>query len=327
MRIVIPNDWNDAFATSPLLDELRSRGDVAVRKGPGPAQEAALAEAEVVVGIRERTWFLADRLAKMPNLKMIAQIGAADNPHIDVGVATQRGVLLCHTAGLAPASTLPKDALNSMAELAIGMMIAAQRQFSEQERVIRAGGWPDVTGRAMAGKTLGIVGLGRIGSDIARAGRLFGMRVIAAGKTLTPERAAAAGVEHAELPALFETADIVSISLKSTPATWGLVSRDLIWRMKPGALFVNTARGPVVDEAALVDAVNQDRIYAALDVYNEEPLPVEHPLRKSNRALLLGHCGWATEEAYDHMIPSIVTVVSAFLDGKPINMVNPEARA
>jgi phosphoglycerate dehydrogenase-like enzyme len=140
MRIVIPNDWNDAFARSPLLAELLRRGTVSVHKGPGPEQEAALAEAEVVVGIRERTWFLADRLAKMPNLKMIAQIGGTEAPHIDVGVATQRGVLLCHTAGLAPASNVPKDALNTMAELAIGMMIAAQRQFTEQDRVIRAGG-------------------------------------------------------------------------------------------------------------------------------------------------------------------------------------------
>lgn len=326
MRIVIPNDWNDAFAASPLVAELRKRGEVSVHKGPSAEQEAALAAAEVVVGIRERTWFLADRIAKMPNLKLIAQIGGTDNPHIDVPVATQRGVLVCHTTGLAPASSVPKDALNTMAELAIGMMIAAQRQFAEQDRVLKAGGWPDVTGKTMAGKTLGIVGLGRIGGDIARAGRLFGMRVVAAGKTLTPERAAAAGVEYADLPGLFEASDIVSVSLKSTPATWGLVSRDLIWRMKPGALLVNTARGPVLDEGALVDALVQQRIYAALDVYNEEPLPADHPLRTSDRVLLLGHCGWATEEAYEHMIPSIATVVNAYLDGKPINMVNPDAQ-
>lgn len=325
MRIVIPNDWNDAFAQSPLMETLRQRGQLSIHKGPGPEQEAALAAAEVVVGIRERTWFLADRLAKMPQLRLIAQIGGADNPHIDVDVATQRGVLLCHTAGLAPASNVPRDALNSIAELAIGMMIAAQRHFAQQDRVIKQGGWPDVTGRTLAGKTLGIVGLGRIGGDVARAGRLFGMRVLAAGKTLTPERAAAAGAEYATLPDLFETADIVSISLKSTPATWGLVSRDLIGRMKQDALLVNTARGPVLDEPALVEALQQGRIYAALDVYNEEPLPADHPLRACDRALLLGHCGWATEEAYAHMVPSIVKVITAFLEGSPINMVNPEA--
>ena len=324
MHIVIPNDWNDAFATSPEVDPLRRRASVAIHRMPGPEQDKALTEAEIVVGIRERTRFGADMLARMPKLKLIAQIGGMDNPHIDMKAATVRGVLVCHTSGVG--SRAPSNAPGGMVELTIGMMIAALRQFAQQDRTIRGDGWPGAAGRTLDGKTLGIVGLGRIGAGVAKAAQFFGMHVIAAGRTLTPERAAAAGVDYTGLDTLFATSDVVSVHLKLNDATKGMITRELLARMKPDAIFVNTSRGPVVDETALADALEAGQIGgAALDVYDEEPLPTGHRLRHCERALLLGHCGWATQEAFEQMIPSIVSVINAFLDGSPVNMVNSDA--
>ncbi len=328
MKIVIPNDWNDAFAQSPLVAELRKRAEVEVCKLPGPAMDAALATADITVGIRERTRFEAPRLSAMPKLKLIAQIGGTDNPHIDVPLATRQGVLVCHTSGAGSGARTATGAGSpgGMVELTVGMMIAALRQFAQHDAVIRAGGWPDFTGRTIEGKTLGIVGLGRIGVGVAKAAQYFGMNVIAASKTLTPERAAAAGVGFTDLETLFAQSDVVSIHLKLIAATRGMVGRDLLGRMKPNALLINTSRGPLVDEDALIDVLERGAIGgAALDVFDEEPLAPNNRLRSCERAFLLGHCGWATEEAFDHMIPSIVSVINAFLDGKPVNMVNPDA--
>ena len=324
MHIVIPNDWNDAFATSPKMDRLSRRAIVTIHKLPGPEQDKAIEDANIVVGVRERTWFGAAMLARMPKVKLIAQIGGVDNPHIDLAAATARGVLVCHTS--ASPSRTTSNAPGGMVELTIGMMIAALRQFPQQDRTIRAGGWPDGAGRTLDGKTLGIVGLGRIGLGVAKAAQFFGMKVIAAGRTLTPKRAAAAGVEYSELDTLFATSDMTSIHLKLNDATRGMITRQLLARMKPDAIFINTSRGPVVDETALADALEAGQIGgAALDVYDDEPLPAGHRLRHCERALLLGHCGWATQEAYEQMVPAIVSVIDAFLDGVPVNIVNPGA--
>ncbi len=323
MHIVIPNDWNDAFATSPNIEPLRRRATVVICKLPGVEQDKALRDADIVVGIRERTRFDAALLSRMPKLKLVAQVGGMENPHIDLAAATAKGTLVCHTSAN---RSQPSNAPGGMVELTIGMIIAALRQFPQQDRTIHAGGWPDPAGRVLDGKTLGIIGLGRIGLGVARAGQFFGMKAMAAGRTLTPERAASAGVEYTELETLFATSDVVSVHLKLNDATRGMITRGLLARMKPDAIFVNTSRGPIVDEVALADALEAGRIGgAALDVYDEEPLPADHRLRHCERALLLGHCGWATPEAYEHIVPSIIAVINAFLDGAPMNVVNPKA--
>lgn len=319
MRIVIPDDWNAAYESATQLDALRSRAEVVIVGQRSPAMFQALRDADIVVGLRERTKFDANQLAQMPKLKLICQLGGKEVPHIDLPTATERGVLVCSTSGMGASPA-------SMVELTIGVIIAALRQFPQQDRVLHEGGWPRPTGRIMQGKLLGIVGLGRLGSAVANAAQFFGMRVAAAGKTLTPERAAAAGVEFFELHRLFAEADVISIHLKLNAATRGLVTRQLIERMKPDAFLINTARGPVLDEAALVDALKEGRIAgAALDVYDEEPLPADHPLRGCDRALLLGHCGWPTDANYADLVPRTVEVITAFLDGQPINMINPDA--
>jgi phosphoglycerate dehydrogenase-like enzyme len=154
------------------------------------------------------------------------------------------------------------------------------------------------------------------------------MRVVAAGLTLTPERCAAAGVEFRTIDDLFRESDVISIHMKLADATRGLVDARLLSLMKPDAVLVNTSRGPIVDEAALVSALQEHRIGGtALDVYDAEPLPADHPLRKTDNTLLLAHCGWPTDEGYSRMIPETVAVIEAFLDGKPVNVENAVAAA
>jgi phosphoglycerate dehydrogenase-like enzyme len=325
MRIVIPDDWNGAYESAPEIAELRKRAEVVVLHDRSADLAGALREADIAAALRERTKYLAGDLANMPNLKLIASVGGASNAAIDVQAATAQGTLVCYTSGAAGAA--PDVAGNaSMVELTIGMMIAIMRDFAQQDRVIHGGGWPSPQGRMLQGKTLGIVGLGRLGGQVAQAARLFGMRVTAAGKTLTPERAAAAGAEFLDLDMLFAECDVISVHLKLTEHTRGLVSRRLLQKMKPDAVLVNTSRGPVLDQQALVDLLRAGRIKgAALDVYDDEPLAADDPIRACERALLLGHCGWPTDGAYARMIPDTVAVIEAFLDGKPVNMVNPEA--
>jgi phosphoglycerate dehydrogenase-like enzyme len=197
---------------------------------------------------------------------------------------------------------------------------------AEQDRALRAGGWPLLVGQELAGKTLGIVGLGRVGSRVAEVARVLGMRVIAAGLTLTEERARAAGVEFRSVEDLFAEADVVSIHLKLSERTRGFITAAHLGRMKPTALLVNTARGPIVDEGALVGALRSRRIAgAALDVYDQEPLPPDHPLLSCETAVLTAHCGWVTDETYRRFVSGVAGNVEAFLDGRPQHVVNPEA--
>jgi phosphoglycerate dehydrogenase-like enzyme len=203
-------------------------------------------------------------------------------------------------------------------------MIGVMRGFGVQDRAIRAGEWPGPVGRVLNGKTLGILGLGRLGGELAGVARLLGMRVLAAGLTLTPERAAAAQVEFRSIDELFADSDVISIHLRLTDTTRGLVDARLLARMKPDAVLINTARGPIVDEGALIDVLEHHRIGGAgLDVYDTEPLPPDHPLRHTDNTLLLAHCGWPTDAGYARMIPETVRVIEAFLDGRPINVENP----
>jgi phosphoglycerate dehydrogenase-like enzyme len=320
MQIVFPDDWNGTFAAAPEVDRLRARGEVVAHRVRPADLRRALQDAEVAVAVRERTRYDADLLAALPKLKLIVSVGGPENPSIDKRTAAERGVLVCYTAG-ALFTQPAADGHASMVELTIGMIIASLREFVEQDRALRAGEWPGPQGRVLYGKTLGIVGLGRLGSQVARVAQVFGMRVLAAGLTLTPERAAAAGAAYRSLPELFAESDIVSVHLKLSDRSRGLIDRELLGRMKPDAILVNTARGPIVDEADLVDVLQRRAIGgAALDVYDQEPLPADHPLRQTEHTLLLAHCGWPTDAGYARMVPETVAVIEAFLDGSPINV-------
>jgi phosphoglycerate dehydrogenase-like enzyme len=323
MQVVFPDDWNSTFEHAPEIAALRRRAEVITHRVRPDDLVGALKDADVAVAVRERTKFDAPLLAGMSKLQLIVSVGGRDNPSIDKHTAMGRGVLVCFTSGALPALPAGGGGNPSMIELTIGMMISAMREFVEQDRALRAGEWPGAKGRVLYGKTLGIVGLGRLGTGVARAAQFFGMRVIAAGLTLTPERASSAGVEYRRLDELFSESDVISVHLKLSDKTRGLIDRSLLGRMKSDAILVNTARGPIVNEDDLVAALQSRSIGgAALDVYDEEPLPAAHLLRHTERTLLLAHCGWPTDDTYARMVPETAAVIEAFLNGAPINVEN-----
>lgn len=325
MRVVFPDDWNGAFASAPEIIRLRRRTEVSIYRIRPDNLVQVVSDVDVAVALRERTRYDAALLDAMPKLKLIVSVGGRDNPSIDKARAMARGVLVCYTAGALGDAAPPAPPGNpSMTEMTLGLMIGVMRGFGQQDRAIRAGQWPGPIGRVLHGKTLGILGLGRLGGELASLAHLLGMRVLAAGVTLTPERAAAAGVGFRSIDDLFAESDVISIHLRLTETTRGLVDARLLARMKPDAVLINTARGPIVDERALVEALQQHRIGGAgLDVYDSEPLPPDHPLRQTDNTLLLAHCGWPTDAGYARMIPETVRVIEAFLDGAPINVENP----
>jgi phosphoglycerate dehydrogenase-like enzyme len=234
-----------------------------------------------------------------------------------------RGIPVCNTAGA--------DTGGSTAELAVGLMLAGLRHMAVGDRTIRAGGFQGgvPTGRAAEGLTLGVIGLGRIGARVARVARAMDMRVLAWSQNLTVEAAAAAaaGAERVEKGALLAASDVISLHLVLSPRSRGIVGAAEIAQMKPGALLVNTSRGPLVDEPALIAALLVGRISAALDVFAEEPLPPGHPLRTAPHTVLTPHLGYVVQQImptfYRHSIENIL----AFLDGRPIRVINDPKRA
>jgi D-3-phosphoglycerate dehydrogenase len=208
--------------------------------------------------------------------------------------------------------------------LAWGLILAAMRHLPREAHGMRAsGGWQTTVGRGLHGKTLGIIGLGRIGSHLAGFGNAFGMRVLAWSQNLTAEDAAARGAERVEKATLLRESDVISLHLILGERTRGIIGEADIALMKPGALLVNTSRGPLVDEAALIAALQAGRINAALDVYDLEPLPASHPLRACENALLSPHLGYVVAEVYESFHRDSVEDVLAFLGGAPIRVLNP----
>jgi phosphoglycerate dehydrogenase-like enzyme len=316
--IVVPDDYDGVYVASPHLERLRPRGEVRVHSEP-PADEAALiarlAPATVLIPIRERTPITAARLAAMPALRLIAMTGTGV-ASLDVAAATARGILVTNT----PAQSVP-----AVAELTFGLALAVLRHLPMVDSGLRGGRWPRPIGRELAGKTLGIVGLGAIGQRVAELGRAFGMHVTAWSRRLTPVRARAVGVTPLSLPELMATADVVSIHVRLSEETRGLLSRELIGRMKPEAVLVNTARGAIVDEDALHAALAAGRIAGAgLDVFGEEPLPRGHRWAGLDHVVLTSHRGGMTHETLDRFMAGAVDNTLAFLDGAPRNVVNPD---
>jgi phosphoglycerate dehydrogenase-like enzyme len=272
----------------------------------------ALADFDIVGIMRERTPFQRPLLERLPKLRLLVTTGKR-NASVDVAAARERNVTVCGTSGGG----------HPTAELAIGLMLGLARHLREEFQAMRAGGaWQTTLGFDLAGRTLGIIGLGNLGSKVARIGAAIGMPVIAWSENLTAERAVAQGAERVDKDELFRRADVISIHTVLSARTRGLIGARELALMKPTAILVNTSRGPIVDEAAILAALREKRLagYGA-DTFDVEPLPSDHPLRAEPRALLTPHLGYVTEETYRKFYPGMVAAIEGFLAGKPVGVI------
>ena len=316
MRIAVLDDYQGAALTSADWRSLHP--DAQIEAFPEHiANEDALARKlhpfEAVVLMRERTAFPAKLIERLPNLRLIVSAGMR-NAAIDVEAATARHIQVCGTEMMGPPT----------AELAWGLILALARHIPQEDAATRQGKWQTpLLGTMLHGKTLGILGLGRLGSQIAKFGKAFGMTLIAWSHNLTDAKAEEHGARRVEKDALFAASDVLTIHLALSPRSRGLVGAADLGRMKPSAYLVNTSRGPIVDEAALIDCLKARRIAgAALDVYDVEPLPKDHPLLRLDNVILTPHLGYGTEEAYRTVYGQAVEAIRAFLDGKAVRPIN-----
>lgn len=320
-KIAVLDDWQGVARSCADWSRLEARAQVVFHTEPlgtGDAAVAALADCDVILTMRERAAFPAALIARLPKLKMLGMTGARA-PVIDIAALTARGVVVCSTGGqLSGVAT---------AELALGLMLAAQRRLPRGDASIRAGGFQDNVGMGFAceGRTLGLLGLGRIGQMMAKYGRALGMRTIAWSQNLTEEAAAAGGAQLVSKAELLKESDAISIHLVLSDRTRGILASDDLALVKPGAILINTSRGPLVEEAALIAAVTEGRIIAALDTYDIEPLPKDHPLRTAPNTVLSPHVGYCVREVFEQFYRESVENALAFLDGAPVRVVNPEA--
>jgi phosphoglycerate dehydrogenase-like enzyme len=270
-RVAVLDDYQGEVLALPCWQRLAGRATVDLYRDTLASEEALarrLQPYEILVPIRERTRFSASLLARLPALELLALTGR-NSGHVDVGAATARGVLVAETGGSGVAAI----------ELTMGLILAAVRRIPQEERALRGGRWQTGFGVELSGKTLGVVGLGRIGSRIAAFGAFLGMRVLAWGPTLTPERATTAGATYTPLETLLRESDVVSLHTRLSDLTRGLITARHLALMKPTAFLINTARGSLVDKQALLDALRDKRLAgAALDVFHEEPIPPGDPL-------------------------------------------------
>jgi phosphoglycerate dehydrogenase-like enzyme len=275
---------------------------------------AALAGAPVVVAMRERTAFDAERLERLTDLRLLVTTGMG-NAAIDLDAAAANGIVVCGTGGRA----------RHTVELTWGLILALLRSIPAEDARVRAGGWQHTIGTELDGATLGLVGLGRLGSAVVPVARAFGMDVIAWSQNLHAARAAEAGAEAVAKEELFRRADVVSVHYKLSPRSAGIVGAAEIGAMKPSAYLVNTSRGPLVDTTALLRALHDDAIAgAALDVYDREPLPPDDPLRAAPRTVLTPHLGYVTRENYRVFFSDVVEDIEAWLDGRVERRLTPE---
>jgi phosphoglycerate dehydrogenase-like enzyme len=314
-RVAILDDYQDVALA---VADWRSLGrEVTVeafheRLGGEDALVKRLGDFEVIVAMRERTQLPRSVLERLPKLKLLVTTGMR-NVAIDAKAAADLGIVVSGTALLTPPT----------AELTWGMILALARHIPEEAQHMRRGGWQTTVGVGLNGKVLGVLGLGKLGGEVARVGRAFQMEVIAWSQNLTAEHASSLGARRVEKDELFQRADFVTIHLILSKRTRGLVAARELALMKPGAYLINTSRGPIVDESALIEVLKRRTIAgAALDVFDEEPLADEHPLRKLDNVVLTPHLGYVTVENYRIAYGEAVEDIRAFLAGHPIRTIS-----
>lgn len=323
IRVAVTDDWQNAARDVADWSELEKRAEVVFfQRNYAAADEdqAArdLADFDIILPTRERSRYADTLIARLPRLKMMSLTGTRA-PNVDQDACTKRGIVCTFTSG----GHSPAPA----AEMTLALLLAAARKVPQGDTAMRAGRFQEGVppGINLEGRTLGLVGLGRIGQYMARYGHALGMKVLAWSQNLTDEKAKEFGATRVSKEQLFSESDAVSIHLVLGPHSRGLVGAEDFARMKKGAIFINTSRGPIADEAALVAALREGRIVGALDVYDHEPLPADNPFRGLPNTVLTPHLGFTTVEGlnvfYQHAIDNIL----AFLDGKPKNVANPDA--
>jgi phosphoglycerate dehydrogenase-like enzyme len=317
INVLVLDDYEGFAGSVPSYEKVKARAQVVILRTLKDDNElaTALRDVQILLPVRERTKLGDKELALGPALKFISQTGAGIG-HLDLPAATRRMIAVCLTGREPPVSTI---------ELTMALILSSLKKIPLVDRRMRAEAWPPIPGYLLAGKTVGIVGLGRIGGEVARLCSAFNARVIATGKTLTDERARAAGVTRVTMEELFRESDIVTVHAKYNQETRGLITEKELGLMKQGAFLINTSRGPIVSEAALVRALECGQLGGVgLDVFEEEPLPFGHPFRRFDNAILLPHRGYATVEVLQERFERAMSNIVDFMDGKPLNLLNHE---
>ena len=311
-KIAVLDDYQNAALESADWSMLRDRADITVFQDHVDDADAVVTRLlpfDIVCVMRERTPLPRSIIERLPNLKLISSTGPV-NASIDVATAAERGVAVSHT-GYRSAPTI---------ELTWALILASARNIVAESNSVRSGGWQTSVGMDLQGKTLGVLGLGRIGSAVARIGRDFGMNLVAWSQNMTSESAQAAGAVLVSKDQLFEQADILTIHLVLSGRTRGLVGAAELARMKPTARLINTSRGPIVDEHALIGALRNKQIAgAAIDVFETEPLPASHPLRTLGNMLATPHIGYVSQGLYRIFYEDTVSNIRNWLDSQSAN--------
>lgn len=322
MKLAILDDYMKVALDSADWERIRKRGvEITAFDTAFASQDDAAAKLrpfEIVNLLRERTHFPRTLIERLPNLKLIAMTGRRA-PSLDIPAATDHGVLVCNTHG--------GEGGASTSEMAWTLLLAGARDLVNAEKGVRAGRWHEGirAGTVLEERRLGLVGLGRLGTRMAGYAKAFGMDVVAWSQNLTPERAAEAGAKYVSKEELFSTADFISIHVVLSDRTRKLIGASDFARMKPSAILVNTSRGPIIDEAALVEALRQKKFaHAALDVYDREPLPADHPLKSLGNVTLAPHLGYVNTDVFKTFYGEALKNIEAYLDGKPTNVLNPD---
>jgi phosphoglycerate dehydrogenase-like enzyme len=319
LRVAVLDDFEKLADTVPAYERLKERAEVTLLRKRLDSSEsivAALRDFDALLLMRERTFFTDKEYSQLPNLKFISQTGRTTK-HLDLANATRHGIAIAGT---------PADNGMSTMELTIALILALLRKIPQVNLRMREELWPAIPGNTLAGKTVGVFGFGRIGKEVARIMKAFGeTRVLAYSRTLTPDRAAEVGAESASVETLLKESDILTIHIQSNAETRGIIGENEFAMMKPGVLLVNTARGPIVSEPAMIKALESGKLGGVgLDVYDIEPLPMGHPLRRFDNAILMSHRGYATVEVMSERYDQAINNILDYMDSKPLKLLNPD---
>ena len=320
LRVAILDDFEKIADTVPAYAKLKACTDVTILRERLENSEQivqTLRGFDALLLMRERTRFSDKEYSQLPRLKLISQTGRTSR-HLDLPAATRRGIAVAGT---------PSDSGSTTKELTIGLILALLRKIPQVNQRMREERWPALTGLMLEGKTIGVLGFGRIGREVARIMKAFDTRVLAYSRTLTPEKAAESGAEAVSMETLLRESDVVTLHIQFNEQTRGIIGAKELALMKAGAYLVNTGRGPLVVEQAIIQALESGRLGGVgLDVYDIEPLPMDHPLRRFDNAILMSHRGYATVEILSERYEQAMENILSFIDRKPVDLLNSEIR-